>query len=235
VPPEGIVGGGVGFRHAPPSQVWFWPQHESPQSGPNMHWYWHSSAALQLTATPLAMSRHGAQLGPQLSTERASHEPSPQRRALPVHSHSPALHASSALHAVVQLPQKSSLVRVLTHIVPHIISCGPGHAGWQEPFMHAVPDSHRSLHALQFWSVLSGTHVLFGPQRSWPCGQSQTPALHIAPPEHLVPHVPQFCSSVCVSTHSPLQRSSIGAVHCGRHIPPMHVAPSGHGMPHLPQ
>lgn len=114
----------------------------------------------------MGIGAHGVQLGPQLSTERTSHEPSPQRRVLPVHSHRPALHSSPTPHAVVQLPQKSSLDRGSMHMVPHIMF-GDAQSGRHMPFMHEVPSPQTVVQLPQRWSVFSATHALVGPpQRS---------------------------------------------------------------------
>jgi hypothetical protein len=232
VPPVGIVGGGVGFWQLPAWHIWPSAQQPLPHWTPSQS-YWQMSAALQPTGTPLGITPQGVQLAPQLSTERTSHEPSPQRRALPAHSHLLALHSSSASHAVVQLPQKSSLERVSTHIVPHIM-LGAAQSGRHMPPMHEVPSLQSLPHVPQFRSVFSGTHV-GPPQRSWPVGQSQRPPVHITPLGHRVPHAPQFSWSVWVLVQIPLHRSSIGAVHMGRHMPPMHVVPLPHIVVQLPQ
>jgi len=136
---------------------------------------------------------------------------------------------------VVQLPQKSSLDRVSTHIVPHIMF-GSAQSGRHMPPMQEAPSPQTLVHVPQRWSVFSGMHALVGPpQRPWPSGQPQTPATHITPLGHLMPHVPQFASSVCVSVHVPPHMSSIGAVQTGRHMPPMHVVPLPHIVVQVPQ
>jgi hypothetical protein len=57
---------------------------------------------------------------------------------------------------------------------------------------------------------------------------------HTCPPAHVVPHAPQFCGSVEVSTHRPLQLvSPVGHVAPQTLLP--HTWPGAQVMPHAPQ
>lgn len=48
------------------------------------------------------------------------------------------------------------------------------------------------------------------------------------------PQAPQLLTSLCVSTHIPLQ-SCLGAAQVGTQAPAVHDCPIGHARPHAPQ
>lgn len=66
-----------------------------------------------------------------------------------------------------------------------------------------------------------------------PIGQKQSPPTHDLPPVQTRPHMPQFDSSVPVSTQAPLH--SVGAEAGQTHIEVVHVAIGGQTLPHAPQ
>jgi hypothetical protein len=147
---------------------------------------------LQPVGTPLGMVGHGSQLGPQLSTERTSQVPSPQRRVPALHSQVPPVQVSLASQSALQPPQCAPSVCVFTHWAPHIIMLAPVQLLWHMPFMQAVPGVHASPHRAQLALLPIGTHALVGPpQRAWPCGQPHTPPTQSMPVGHASPQPPQ--------------------------------------------
>jgi hypothetical protein len=58
--------------------------------------------------------------------------------------------------------------------------------------------------------------------------------MHVDPATQVVPHMPQFVSSVFVSTHAPLQLVC-PAAHCNAHCPFVHTSLGAQAIPHMPQ
>lgn len=76
------------------------------------------------------------------------------------------------------------------------------HDGWQLKPVHTWPAWQRVPQLPQLFGSLRGTHAL--PQRMKFAGQVQTELLQV-PPWQLLVHEPQFCGSVWVFVHRPLQ------------------------------
>jgi hypothetical protein len=67
-----------------------------------------------------------------------------------------------------------------------------------------------------------------------PVGQLHDPLTHDAPPEHAMPHAPQFLESTLTSTQLPLQSVS-AAPHPLPQAPPLHTWLVVHAAPQAPQ
>jgi hypothetical protein len=62
----------------------------------------------------------------------------------------------------------------------------------------------------------------------------QIPAMHVVPPAHAFPHVPQFSGSELRSRHAPLHAAS-PAPHEAEQVPRLHTWPAAQACPHAPQ
>lgn len=93
---------------------------------------------------------------------------------------------------MLHVPQFISSVCVSVHVVPHRSSIGAVHIGRHVPPMHVVPLPHIVVQLPQCWLVFSGEHALVGPSHCMlPLGQTQSPAVHVAPSGHGVLQAPQ--------------------------------------------
>src|SRR5690606_1448640 len=89
--------------------------------------------------------------------------------------------------ALPQLPQFAGSLMVSTQPSLHSV-CPPLH--WQDAFTQLWPLSHDSSQEPQCagsWLTLRHCSL----QNSWPCGQTQEPALQVCPPVQALSHSPQ--------------------------------------------
>jgi hypothetical protein len=150
-----------------------------------------------LPSSQLASFGHALPQRPQLSSSLSvSVQPVVQQLSPPVQTgpplhvlpptHAPAMHASSAPHTLVQLPQCSGETCSLTHVSPQQLSpaeqpiCEQPWGGWQAPARQASPFGQvRPQKPQSFGFVPSSTHV--DPQHA-------SPSPHAAPPPHVGTH-----------------------------------------------
>ena len=147
---------------------------------------------------------HCAQLAPQCNGSLDASRHWPAQKVCPgvVQLHEPALQAWPPMQLVPHAPQLVRLVMVSTHSVPQSV--------WPEgqpqlPFVHSRPAGQTVPQAPQLASsVASVTQA--APQAVVPGSHMalQAPIEQNWPPQ-LVPHVPQFAGSDCVSMQAPLQ------------------------------
>jgi hypothetical protein len=200
--------------------------------------------ALQLPATQEFPDAHTVPQLPQfalsvLKSAQVAVEPALARaRAVPVvpevqtvapigqaGMHAPETHALPDGQAWAQAPQFALSDSRSTHASLHRVALAP-HVPVvtaHEPFTQAPPAPQPVPQLPQlFGSVDVFAHV--PAQFDCPAGQDTThwPPLHCSPDAHALPHVPQFASSDCSSTHALPQAVAL-APHTGTHVPPEQV------------
>lgn len=130
------------------------------------------------------------------------------------------------LHGLLHPPQCAVLVLVSTHCpLQYVNPLGQMHVPLRQP----APSGHWMLQPPQF----NGSVIVF--TQAAPHGVSrhvQSELEHEYPGAQGLAHPPQFCASVFVSTHIPLQTVAFpGQTHC----PFMHVVAPVHALLHIPQ
>jgi hypothetical protein len=141
------------------------------------------------------------------STQTPLHAVSPGPQQMPL------VHVSPLPHARPQPPQFASSVSGSEHVPLQLFSLAVQHAT-VVPVVGGLHDSPIAVlqlapHAPQF--VLSASRLHAPPQFASPLPQhaAGVPDKQLSPVPHVVPHMPQFASSLWVSLHMPVQHVSV--------------------------